>query len=416
MKRRLLVCPAGRPRRRAIWRQSARQLRGRCWGGRGRCLCMASGQGLQVYRVEGNTFEERGSRGWIVSAGARGWAGAIDQTEREGGQADAIDAVGGGGAQRQGQADEGLADIEESVAESDLASGFDDADTTRWSHTRPAAAALGIRPGTGAITRSRHRQREGLVRPVVIVEPAIAIEATLRLEQIAPVMAVPTGPPSTCGGSAHPCLGFGGGTAGRGSRLHPAATATPSGACTPVHCHPHGGPLSHRMLSGRTVKGEDALQSALDSEGLLIRAGLQAQGITRAVIEHGQGMAAALPLQGKVPFEVHLPKLIGLGPAEALHRLMLRRGLFGNATGPAQDAGKRAHRRQGGGDFTQIEQPAMQLARAPGRMLAPQRQHLALDGRRGLLGVRDCDPALDRPMRLHRGRQIAAATCSQSSD
>src|SRR5271167_764465 len=69
----------------------------------------------------------------------------------------------------------------------------------------------------------------------------------------------------------------------------------------------------------QTIEAKSPDQPGLDRLCTLIPTGGQQDIVPGVIIQGAQGMATALP-QGKMPLEVHLPKLVGSGPLEPLER------------------------------------------------------------------------------------------------
>jgi len=130
----------------------------------------------------------------------------------------------------------------------------------------------------------------------------------------------------------------------------------------------------HPLRQSVTAKG--FRQSLLNRVPPLIAAPLQADGIAGMIIQHRQGVTAGSIAQGKMPFEVHLPQLIGGLMLETLPRLMFGRlgrvdppmplqyGMYG--TGGWQPG------------LTQGLQPRPNLASSPSWVRIAHRQHLLL--------------------------------------
>ena len=135
---------------------------------------------------------------------------------------------------------------------------------------------------------------------------------------------------------------------------------------------------------------------------LLVAAGRQAQVEARAVVQHGQRMAAALG-QGKMAFEVHLPELVRPRALEALEGGR-RPGLpQGDAMAP-QDRRHRRWRRYI--RLSQIGQPASDLASTPARMVRSHRQNRSLHPLRRAPRTRPWPPRKVR--QIHRARSGTA--------
>ncbi len=131
-------------------------------------------------------------------------------------------------------------------------------------------------------------------------------------------------------------------------------------------------PVVHHHAFRQAVPAEDVGEPLTNRLGSFIATCLQPQRKAGVVIQHGESMATALP-QCKVPFEVHLPQLVGLQMLKALPSPVF--GALGRIY-PAmtpQYGGDRAWARQ------QLmppgRQPGPQLTPAPGRMSIPYFQH-----------------------------------------
>ena len=135
------------------------------------------------------------------------------------------------------------------------------------------------------------------------------------------------------------------------------------------------------IAPGRAVVDDDPFRQAVTTEcrlkmplhrlALLVATGRQAQVEARAVVQHGQRMAAARG-QGKMALEVHLPELVRPRPLEALKRRGRPCLPQGNAMAP-QDRRHRRWRRHA--RLSQIRQPPGDLAPAPARMIRTHRQN-----------------------------------------
>ena len=236
-----------------------------------------------------------------------------------------------------------------------------------------------LREGSAAatITRGRDLQPERVVRPLVVVDLPPVVEALLAVRQ------VPKGLPDehlVLEGSVEALV-----LAQRLRMIGPAV----------AHRHPQtdqpsrkarverplmtpGRPVVHDQGLGQPVASEDLGEGRLDRRGPLVRAGLQAHGEPRVIVEHGQRVTALARLHGEVALEVHLPEGIGRVVLEPLPGLALG-GLLGVDLPVApQDLRDRTGR--GEPDVTQVEQASAQLAATPGRMLSSQGQNRLLHG------------------------------------
>src|SRR5688572_27424794 len=94
------------------------------------------------------------------------------------------------------------------------------------------------------------------------------------------------------------------------------------------------------------------------------------------IVQHRQGVTAGPIAQGKMPFEIHLPQLIGGLVLETLPRLMLGRVGRVDPPMPAQNGmnGTGGWQRR----LTQGLQPRPNLASSPGWVRISHRQHLLL--------------------------------------
>src|SRR5437016_3747638 len=66
----------------------------------------------------------------------------------------------------------------------------------------------------------------------------------------------------------------------------------------------------HQHPLGQAIAAKSGRQLLLHRGGPLVAARLQAERITRMVVEHGQRMTALLIAQMKVALEIHLPELV----------------------------------------------------------------------------------------------------------
>src|SRR5215212_7916118 len=125
----------------------------------------------------------------------------------------------------------------------------------------------------------------------------------------------------------------------------------------------------------QSIAAEDQFQSVLYGVAPLIGAGRKTKIVARMVVHHGQGMAPTAARKRHVTLEVHLPKLVGLGPLKAqMSCSTAQRG--NNPAMPAQDL---VHRRMRRTDHPFALQAMRDLARAPGRMGIAPRQNALLN-------------------------------------
>ena len=107
---------------------------------------------------------------------------------------------------------------------------------------------------------------------------------------------------------------------------------------------------------------------------------MQAEGEAGAVVQHRQGMAAAVE-QGEMAFEIHLPQGIGRGVFEALPRPL------GGRIGGREPGGATQNRGDGAGGghgvIAESAEAGVQFAPAPGGVLEAQRDDRGFQGRRG---------------------------------
>jgi hypothetical protein len=113
---------------------------------------------------------------------------------------------------------------------------------------------------------------------------------------------------------------------------------------------------------------------------LLIPASLQAQGKAGVIVDHPQRMTPLSVAQGKMPFEIHLPQLIGRFSFEALPGLVLARQAQIDSPMSSQNRMNRATGRNLA--LAYVLHPGPDLASAPRRILIPNRQYSCFDLRR----------------------------------
>src|SRR6202522_847889 len=161
-----------------------------------------------------------------------------------------------------------------------------------------------------------------------------------------------------------------------------------------------GRAVVHRHAFGQAITLERLGQTILDRLRLLVRAGGDAQGVARMVVQHRQRMAAPSGSHRNVPLEVHLPEPVGtrmLEPNES--RMLGRLGGVEAAVAP-QNLRDRRGRRQT--LLAQILQPPAQFASAPRRMLASKRDDLGLHNLCRPLRTRERPPRAIREKRAFR--------------
>src|SRR5229473_2690017 len=235
------------------------------------------------------------------------------------------------------------------------------------------------RPRARLISTSRHGHAQGLMRPHVIVTIAPLIKTNLQAFKVAE---------DPLGQYLHFQTAMKAFVFALGLRMiRPTVTNA-----NPQVQKPHrqrrvlmfevitpGRPVVHQHALRQAITAKSSGQLLLHGPGLLIGATLQAQRITRVIIEHGQRMTTLAVAQSKVTFEIHLPQLIRSLLFKALvaarHLVKLRR----HAPVSLQDRMHSAlgHRRTSGSLQTPFD-----LARAPAILIA-NRQHLFFYGRGG---------------------------------
>src|SRR6476660_206224 len=130
----------------------------------------------------------------------------------------------------------------------------------------------------------------------------------------------------------------------------------------------------HPLRQSVTAKG--FRQSLLNRVPPLIAAPLQTDRIAGMIVQHRQRVTAGSIAQGKMPFEIHLPQLIGGLVLETLPRLMFGRLRPLDPPMPLQNGmdGTGGRQRR----LTQGLQPRPNLASSPSWVRIAHRQHLLL--------------------------------------
>ena len=75
--------------------------------------------------------------------------------------------------------------------------------------------------------------------------------------------------------------------------------------------------IVHYHSFRQAVSTKEVSESLMNGQGSFVATCLQSQGEARMVVQHGEGVAAALP-QSKMPLKVHLPQLVGFLMLKAL--------------------------------------------------------------------------------------------------
>src|SRR6266550_5586373 len=141
-------------------------------------------------------------------------------------------------------------------------------------------------------------------------------------------------------------------------------------------------PVIHQHALGQAITAKSGRKLLFYGPGLFVAAGLQAQRITRVIIEHSQRMTTRAVAQSKVAFEIHLPKLIGpllLKPLVAALYFVSRRAH--SSVAPQNSM----HGAPGYRSLRRWWQTPFDLARAPAVSIANQ-EHLLLYLRGGAAG------------------------------
>src|SRR5262245_59348053 len=268
----------------------------------------------------------------------------------------------------------GFADAKVSVLERDLALILDfphDITGTVFNRRQNLRKA----PRADLITAGWYCHAQRLVWPLVVVDLAPLIEPGLRLGEI-----LQDGPGQHLGfqgavepfllalslGMARPPMAYPDSQSQQPNRQRRVGmvriTAPPRR--TIVHQHRLGQPIATKGCG----------QLLLHGLSLLVPTGLQAQGKAGMIIHHPQGMTPLPVAQSKMPFEIHLPQLIGCLSLEALKGSVFARLLGVYSLMAAQN---RVHRAAGGNFLVaQYLQPGPNRASAPSRIRIPKRQHL----------------------------------------
>src|SRR5579885_1450342 len=296
----------------------------------------------------------------------------IEAGDLAGPEEDPIMAIAREGAHGDAFALEGVGHAPELPVEADIALGRADG----AQHVSRLVLGLGQPAWHGsrarAVAAGRDLEAEGLVRALVIVDRAPAIEGGLPRGEAAehphrqhlglegPVEALVLAP------------GLG--------MIGPAVQDIDTELEQP---HAEPGPTLRRVAPGPAIVDQDRIRQAVAPKGsldmaarrraLLVAAGLQAERIARVIVDHRQRMAPALIPHGKAPLEVHLPEEVRSRMLEATAGLLAHRRA--HPAVPDQDRmdGRGRRRRQ------PIHlQATPDLAPAPGRMPIAHPQHRRL--------------------------------------
>ena len=226
--------------------------------------------------------------------------------------------------QRYQVAAESLANPEDSVAKPDPTVPLNLAH-----HVAPSIfqrrQGLGKMPSADLVTTGGHRHGQRLVRPQMVIDRAPLVQALLQGSQI---------------GKGRPIedLGF-------QRAMETLLFALGLRMVRPAVTNPNAQPQqpdrqrSVGMLAitapGRAVIQQHPLRQSITAKGFgqpllnrvppLIAAPLQTDGIAGMIVQHRQRVTAGAIAQGKMPFEIHLPQLIGGLMLETLPPLMFGR-------------------------------------------------------------------------------------------
>src|SRR5713226_350049 len=137
-----------------------------------------------------------------------------------------------------------------------------------------------------------------------------------------------------------------------------------------------GRTVVHQHSLRQAITAKSSSQLGLHGAGLLIAAGLQAQRVTRVIVEHGQRMTALAIAQAKVTLKIHLPELVRSLLCESLIGTAHLIGRAGHAIMTPQD---RMHRALGQGALPNSLETRFDLASAPAILIA-NHQYSLLDG------------------------------------
>src|SRR5882672_3357756 len=278
----------------------------------------------------------------------------IEAGDLAGAEEDAVVAVALQGPHGNAFAMEGIWHAPRLAAEADIALGGADGSQDVAGLVLGLGQLAGHRSRARAVAAGRHIEAEGLVRALVVVDRAPAIEGGLHLGEGAqdfhrqhlglegPVEAL--------------VLAAGLGMVGPAVQDLDAELEQP---------HAELGPALRRAIApGRAIVDQDGVWQAVAPEGplemvahggaLLIAAGLQAKRIARMIIDHRQRMAPTPIRQRKAALEVHLPEQVRGRMFEAtMGRRANRRA---DAVVPNQDRVNRRGRRRhhASGDHTPV--------------------------------------------------------------
>src|SRR6266566_539644 len=123
-----------------------------------------------------------------------------------------------------------------------------------------------------------------------------------------------------------------------------------------------GRAVVHQHPLGQAITAKSGRQLLLHGAGLLVAARLQAERITRMIVEHGQRMTALMIAQTKVALEIHLPELIRSLLFESLIRA---HGPGSRVDHPFVTQQDRMHRALGQWSLASSFETRFDLARAP---------------------------------------------------
>jgi hypothetical protein len=123
----------------------------------------------------------------------------------------------------------------------------------------------------------------------------------------------------------------------------------------------------HEHPDGKAMMAEQAGQGGLNGLVAFIGTGNQSESIAGVVVEDGERMTAFAVGHANVPFEIHLPEVVGVGPLESLPVSRLSRSWSIEAIVATQNGGNRTGRRDE--RLFGIEEVGAKLPAAPGWML-----------------------------------------------
>ena len=264
----------------------------------------------------------------------------IDASEAVDSKVHGEDAILSSRPQRNGLAAEGQADTPWPVLEAGFATHIDPTDMIAWA-VLDGRQLFGVRAWAHAIAIGWHRQADGFMGPLSVVDRPPAIEGMLALGEISKTLAGEHFGLERAVKALILALGLRMiGPAMADLDPQPHEPDGEAGMYIAVAVSPWRA-IVHEHGSRQAVAAENRHQALACRLVLFVGAGLEPQCIARMVVKNGERMAAAVAGR-EVALEVHLPQIIGFGMLEApIRSRMLVTSLIKPAMA-SQDGGDRA--------------------------------------------------------------------------